>query len=108
MSVRSGRSGNKQPQDREAQKPKQKSFQDECKERLGSMHEAKREQASAAKRAEIQAQEEETMRMTYGPNWRTRELPHDPRPVAVAPLPAVRPSGVMLVHDDDEPSLKAG
>jgi hypothetical protein len=76
------------------------------------MHAEKREQIQQAKQVEIQEQEEETMRMTYGPNWRTRDLPHDPRPTAVQPLPAVRPSGVILIHqdnnEDEESDLKAG
>lgn len=102
MAGRAGRAVNKQPQGREAQKPKQKkSFQDECKDRIVQMHEAQRERAAKISQEKHREEEDEVMRMTYGPNWKSQE-----------PSTEIRPSGVHLVRDDgdeydDEVDLKA-
>jgi len=103
MAVRSGRAGTKQPRDRETQKPKQKTFQDECKERIVQMHDARREKLEALKREQYRVQEDEVMAATYGPNWRTRYLAHDPLPTHHSETRIK-----VDIDDDDEPDLKAG
>jgi len=100
MAVRSWRAGNKQPKDREAQKKQKKSLEDECKDRLVQMHDARREKLEQIKREQYRQQEDEVMAATYGPNWRTRYLAHDPLPT--------HHSETRIKVQPDEGELKAG
>jgi len=83
---RSGRAVGKQPQQsREAKKPKQKkTLEEECRIRITALHDAVRDRAALANKEKYREAEDEVLRMVYGPNWRTLDLPHDPKPSKVA------------------------
>lgn len=88
---------------KQSQKQPKKSLAEMCQERILTLRDAQREREEAARRALYQEQEDEVMRMTYGPNWRTQIMPWEEKqspPESGVSMKAVGDTGDF--YDDEE------
>jgi hypothetical protein len=81
-----------------AEKPPKKSLYELCQQRKHEIHDVKREKDDAAKQVLYRQQEDDIMAMTYGPNWRGKQLPGDPEP----PKTKLSPPVESIDEDDDD------